>query len=62
MADSSQITQLLNDIEEGSEETYNELFPLVYQKLKQLAYSNLQDERDDITYTKTALVHEMKYI
>ncbi|NGP87759.1 ECF-type sigma factor [Fodinibius halophilus] len=59
MPDSRQITHLLNDIREGTEEAYEKLFPLVYQELKQLAYSNLQDERDDITYTKTALVHEV---
>lgn len=54
----SEITQLLNEIQE-SEEAYDELFPLIYQELKQLAFSNLQSESNDVTISKTELVHEV---
>lgn len=59
MSDKSQVTQLLQKIQNGSEEAYDRLFPLVYNELKRLAYSKLQQERDDITLTETALVHEV---
>ncbi|MDZ7680597.1 MAG: ECF-type sigma factor [Fodinibius sp.] len=54
----SEITQLLNEIQD-SEEAYDELFPLIYQELKRLAFSNLQNESNDITISKTELVHEV---
>ena len=59
MSEPSRVTQLLNRVKEGSEEAYDELFPLIYNELKRLAYSKLHDERDDITYSETALVHEV---
>lgn len=52
-------TLLLNEVESGSEEAYNQLFELVYEELKRLAYSKLQKKEDDFTLTKTALVHEV---
>ena len=54
----SEITQLLNEVQD-SEQAYDELFPLIYQELKQLAFSNLQSESNDITISKTELVHEV---
>lgn len=59
MRNKSEITALLIKIEDGSEGAYDELFPLVYSELKKLAYSKLKSERDDITLTETALVHEV---
>lgn len=59
MEDKSEITQLLHKIKNGSEEAYDKLFPLVYDELKRLAYSKLKKEHKDITYTETALVHEV---
>lgn len=54
-----EITQLLLEVHKGSERAYKQLFPLVYDELKRLAYSKLRNERDDITLTETALVHEV---
>lgn len=59
MRDKSEVTQLLVEVKEGSEEAYEELFPLVYSELKQLACSKLKGERKDITVTETELVHEV---
>ncbi|MDZ7715832.1 MAG: ECF-type sigma factor [Balneolaceae bacterium] len=59
MREKSEITGLLIKIRDGSQEAYEQLFPLVYSELKRLAYGKLQKERDDITYTETALVHEV---
>lgn len=58
MESRSEITSLLVDIKNGSEEAYNALFPLVYKQLKQLAYGKLKKEYSQPTYSKTALVHE----
>jgi len=55
----SEITQLLKDVQKGSEKAYDELFPLIYDELKKLAFSKLQQERNDITISKTELVHEV---
>ncbi len=59
MSDTSRVTHLLNKVKEGSEQAYDNLFPLIYDELKRLAYSKLQNERNDITFTETALVHEV---
>ncbi len=55
----SEITRLLKSVQKGSEEAYDELFPLIYDELKKLAFSKLQQERNDITISKTELVHEV---
>jgi RNA polymerase sigma factor (TIGR02999 family) len=52
------ITRLLNEISNGSEEAYAKLFPIVYDTLRDLAYRQVANEPTD-TYTKTALVHEL---
>lgn len=55
----SEITRLLQKVQNGSEQAYNELFPLIYEELKNLAFRNLLREKDDITISKTELVHEV---
>lgn len=55
----SDITQLLKNIQKGSEKAYNKLFPLIYEELKNLAFSKLKKEHRDITISKTELVHEV---
>lgn len=52
------ITRLLNEISEGSDEAYDKLFPIVYDTLRGLAYRQIAHEPTD-TFTKTALVHEL---
>jgi RNA polymerase sigma factor (TIGR02999 family) len=59
MTSTSRVTRLLRKINRGSNEAYDELFPLVYKELKRLAYSKLKQEHKDITYTETELVHEV---
>lgn len=58
MADSSEVTILLNRINEGDGKAPEELLPLVYSELRKLAHSYLQRERPDHTLQATALVHE----
>lgn len=55
----SKVTRLLKKAQGGSENAYNELFPLIYEELKTLAFSKLKKEHDDITISKTELVHEV---
>lgn len=58
MKSRAEITSLLIHIKKGSEEAYDTLFPIVYNQLKQLAQRRLNREYEDVTFTKTALVHE----
>ena len=57
-AGSKDITQLLNEISNGSEDSYAKLFPIVYDTLRGLAYRQIAHEPKE-TFTKTALVHEL---
>lgn len=59
MRQKSEITDLLIEVQKGSDKAYEELFPLVYGELKKIAFSELQSERSDITISETALVHEV---
>ncbi|WP_138429520.1 ECF-type sigma factor [Fodinibius saliphilus] len=59
MKSQAEITQLLVHIKEGSEKAYDALFPLVYNQLRQLAHARLNKEYSEVTYSKTALVHEV---
>ncbi|WP_445665692.1 ECF-type sigma factor [Fodinibius sp. AD559] len=59
MTKTTRVTKLLQKVQEGSKEAYDELFPLIYKELKRIAYSKLKKERDDITLSETALVHEV---
>ena len=52
------ITQILQDLRSGGRDTLNELLPLVYSELRQLANSYLGRERSNHTLQPTALVHE----
>lgn len=58
MSEKSDVTKLIHDARDGSSEAYDDLFSLIYDELRQLAYSKLHKERSDITLTETALVHE----
>jgi RNA polymerase sigma-70 factor (ECF subfamily) len=55
---SVRVTQLLKSFQAGDKTVLDELFPLVYRELKQLAAGQLRSEREDHTLQPTALVHE----
>lgn len=57
MANTSEVTLILQEVKKGSEKAYNELFPLVYGKLKEIANMRMKRERNH-TYSRTDLVHE----
>lgn len=59
MSKTGRVTKLLQKVQEGSNEAYDELFPLIYKELKRLAYSKLKQGWDDMTLSETALVHEV---
>ncbi len=58
MPDTVRITQLLSSIRQGNQEGINSLFPLVYDRLRAMARSQLASERSGHTLNATALVHE----
>jgi RNA polymerase sigma factor (TIGR02999 family) len=58
MRDSTDVTVLLNRINDGDGKAPADLLPLVYDELRKLAHRYLQNERPDHTLQATALVHE----
>gem|GEM_PF-3848310 len=52
------ITRLLQSYVECRDEALDELMPLVYEDLKQIARNHLRREPDGLTIRTTALVHE----
>jgi hypothetical protein len=54
----NEVTRVLSAIEEGDPHAAEQLLPLVYQELRQLAAQKLAQERPGQTLQATALVHE----
>src|SRR5262245_56349352 len=54
----SEVTRILSAIEEGDPHAAQQLLPLVYDELRQLAAQKLAQERPGQTLQATALVHE----
>ncbi len=54
----SDVTRILNAIEQGDEKATDELLPLVYEELRVLAAQKLSHEPPGQTLQATALVHE----
>lgn len=54
----SDVTQILSQIEQGDPNAAEELLPLVYQELRQLAAARLANEKPGQTLQATALVHD----
>jgi len=56
---SSEVTRILNAIDQGDERAADELLPVVYQELRALAARRLSQEAPGQTLQATALVHEV---
>jgi RNA polymerase sigma factor (TIGR02999 family) len=54
----SEVTRILNAIEQGDTHAAEELLPLVYDELRKLAAAKLAKEKPGQTLEATALVHE----
>jgi len=54
----SDVTRVLNAIEDGDAKAAEELLPLVYDELRRLAAANMAQEAPGHTLQPTALVHE----
>lgn len=54
----NEITQLLINSSDGSDKAYDELFSLVYDQLRDIAYRQMVREPAGHTFSKTDLVHE----
>ena len=54
----SDVTRILNAIEQGDARAADELLPLVYEELRQLATQKLAQEKPGQTLQATALVHD----
>lgn len=55
---SHEVTALLNAIESGNSQAAEELLPLAYKELRQMAQAMMNNERPGHTLQATALVHE----
>jgi RNA polymerase sigma factor (TIGR02999 family) len=53
-----ELTQLLIDWSNGSQDAVEQLFPLVYEELRRLAHRYMRRERPDHTLQTTAVIHE----
>jgi RNA polymerase sigma-70 factor (ECF subfamily) len=58
MPDTHEVTLLLAEWAKGNQQALDDLTPLVYRELRQLAASYLRKERQGHTLQPTALVHE----
>jgi RNA polymerase sigma-70 factor, ECF subfamily len=58
MSAGHEVTQLLAEWANGSQQALEQLTPLIYGELRQLAAAYLRKERPDHTLQPTALVHE----
>src|SRR5258708_22662278 len=58
MSDTHEVTLLLAEWAKGNQKALDDLTPLVYRELRQLAASFLRKERQGHTLQPTALVHE----
>jgi RNA polymerase sigma factor (TIGR02999 family) len=54
----SEVTRILNAIEQGDPHAADQLLPLVYEELRRLAAQKLAHETPGQTLQATALVHE----
>ncbi len=57
-ADTENVSQLLQEWSKGDQQALEELLPLIYNELRQLAHNFLFRERSGHTLQTTALVHE----
>jgi RNA polymerase sigma-70 factor, ECF subfamily len=58
LLDGTDVTRLLLDWKSGNQDARDELIPLVYGELRQMAARYLRNERDAHTLRPTVLVHE----
>jgi len=58
MSDTHELTRLLGEWGKGNQQALDELTPLVYRELRQLAANCLRRERQGHTLQPTAVVHE----
>ena len=58
MSSTHEVTRLLAEWAKGNQQALDDLTPLVYRELRQLAASQLRRERKSHTLQPTALVHE----
>jgi len=58
MTNRDEITRLLQAYSEGDPRAFDQLLPLVYDRLKRIARSRLRSERPGHTLNTTGLVHE----
>jgi RNA polymerase sigma factor (TIGR02999 family) len=54
----SDVTRILNKIDQGDAHATEQLLPFVYDELRRLASQKMSEERNDHTLQATALVHE----
>ena len=58
LASMSDVTRILSQIEQGDPSAADQLLPLVYDELRNLAACKMAGESPDQTLNATALVHE----
>lgn len=52
------VTQLLIQLRKGEDGVYDQLYPLIYDELRRIAYMHMNRQRNDHILSRTELVHE----
>lgn len=58
MSTESEVSHLLSRLKEGEHGVYDKLYPLIYDKLKNIANRHIKRQYSDHTLSRTELVHE----
>jgi len=58
MEKKSDVTRLLKRLREGEKGIYDKIYPVVYDELRQLAYTHMHRQLGNHTLSRTELVHE----
>ncbi|MEX0846071.1 MAG: ECF-type sigma factor [Balneolaceae bacterium] len=58
MSTEKEVSNLLNKLKEGEDEAYDKLYPIIYDKLKNIANMHMNRQYSNHTLSRTELVHE----
>lgn len=58
MTNTNEVSHLLTKLKEGEQGVYDELYPLIYDKLKNIANMHMKRQYSEHTLSRTELVHE----
>ena len=58
MSRDKDVSRLLQQLKDGEEKAYDELYPIIYDKLRNIAHMHMNQQYEEHTLSRTELVHE----